>query len=102
MRWYAGPVVFDPAAIAADAVALAELPGGTGQERVRIDWLQRRLTRAPGSRHVDDVGNLVWTFGGAPYRLEDMHALTERIRADSILTGAKQLRAVLAEVLKPC
>ena len=26
---------FDPAAIAADAVALAELPGGTGHEQVR-------------------------------------------------------------------
>jgi tripeptide aminopeptidase len=69
MRWYAGPVVSDPAAIAADAVALAELHGGTSQERMRIDWLQRRLTRAPGSRHVDDVGNLVWTFGPPPYRL---------------------------------
>jgi len=62
-------VTFDPAAIAADAVALAELPGGTGHERVRIDWLQRRLTRAPGRRRVDDAGNLVWTFGPPPYRL---------------------------------
>ena len=32
---------------------------------------------------------------------EDMHAPTERIRADSIATGAAQLRAVLAEVLAP-
>lgn len=60
---------FDPAAIAADAAALAELPGGTGHERVRIDWLQRRLSQAPGSRHVDGVGNLVWAFGRPPYRL---------------------------------
>jgi len=30
---------------------------------------------------------------------EDMHATTMRIRADSIGTGARQLRAVLAEVL---
>ena len=30
---------------------------------------------------------------------EDMHAPTERIRADTIATGAEQLRAVLAEVL---
>jgi hypothetical protein len=29
-----------------------------------------------------------------------MHADTERIRADSILAGAEQLRAVLAEVLE--
>ena len=62
---------FDPAAIAADAVALAELHGGTGHEQVRIDWLQER-----------------------------MHAPTERIRADSIATGAAQLRAVLAEILE--
>ena len=34
---------------------------------------------------------------------EDMHAPTERIRADPIVTGARQLRAVLQEVLKlPC
>jgi hypothetical protein len=30
-----------------------------------------------------------------------MHAPTERIRADSIATGAAQLRAVLAELLEP-
>src|SRR6516162_1039439 len=60
---------FDPQAIAADAVALAELHGGTGHEQVRIDWLQRRLEHAPGNRSVDAVGNLIWTFGPAPYRL---------------------------------
>jgi hypothetical protein len=60
---------FDTGVIIADAVALAELPGGTGHEGVRIDWLHKRLTNAPGSRHVDDVGNLVWTFGPPPYRL---------------------------------
>lgn len=59
----------DTGVIIADAVALAELPGGTGHERVRIDWLNKRLAAAPGSRHVDGVGNLVWTFGPAPYRL---------------------------------
>jgi tripeptide aminopeptidase len=57
------------AAIAADAMTLAELPGGTGREGVRIDWLRRRLREAPGSRRVDDAGNLVWTFGPPPYRL---------------------------------
>jgi tripeptide aminopeptidase len=60
---------FDPAAIAADAVVLAGLDGGTGRERVRIDWLLRRLDGAPGSRHVDGAGNLVWAFGPPPYRL---------------------------------
>jgi len=60
---------FDPAAIAADAVTLAELHGATGQESVRIDWLQRRLAGVRGSRHVDGAGNLVWTFGPPPYRV---------------------------------
>jgi tripeptide aminopeptidase len=60
---------FDAAAIAADAVVLAELDGGTGRERVRIDWLLQRLHAAPGDRHVDGAGNLVWTFGPPPYRL---------------------------------
>ena len=60
---------FDTGVIIAEAVALAELPGGTGHERVRIDWLNKRLAAAPGSRHVDGVGNLVWTFGPPPYRL---------------------------------
>jgi acetylornithine deacetylase/succinyl-diaminopimelate desuccinylase-like protein len=50
-------------------MALAELPGGTGHEQVRIDWLQRRLAGKPGSRYVDEAGNLVWTFGPPPYRL---------------------------------
>ena len=59
----------DTGVIIADAVALAELPGGTGHERVRIDWLNERLAAAPGSRHVDGAGNLVWTFGPPPYRL---------------------------------
>ena len=59
----------DTGVIIADAVALAELPGGTGHERVRIDWLHKRLAAAPGRRHVDGVGNLVWTFGPPPYRL---------------------------------
>lgn len=57
------------AGIAADAVALAELDGGTGREQVRVDWLRRRLAGAPGERRVDDAGNLVWTFGPPPYRL---------------------------------
>lgn len=42
------------------------------------------------------VGALVYECLG-----QDMHAPTERIRADSIATGAAQLRAVLAEVLEP-
>jgi tripeptide aminopeptidase len=89
MRWYAGPVVFDPAAIAADAVALAELPGGTGHEQVRIEWLQRRLERAPGNRSVDDVGNLVWTFGPPPYRLAVLVHVDD-VFGDSTTRGIRQ------------
>ena len=62
-------MVLDPAAIAADAVTLAEMDSGTGREGVRIDWLRRRLDGAPGRRHVDEAGNLVWAFGPPPYRL---------------------------------
>ena len=39
---------FDSAAITADAITLAELPGGIGHEAVRISWLERRLAGAPG------------------------------------------------------
>src|SRR5438445_598252 len=60
---------FDAETIAADAMALAELPGGSGREQIRIDWLHKRLAGAPGRRHVDEAGNLVWTFGPPPYRL---------------------------------
>jgi len=75
-------IAFDPAAIAADAVMLAELHGGTGQESVRIDWLLRRLAGAPGCRHVDDVGNLVWAFGPRPYRLAVL------VHVDDVFTDA--------------
>jgi hypothetical protein len=46
----------DTGVIIADAVALAELPGGTGHERVRIDSLHQRLAyRLAVLVHVDDV-----------------------------------------------
>jgi len=60
---------FDPAAIAADAVTLAGMPGGTGHEKIRIDWLQRRLAGLAGDRRVDAAGNLVWALGPPPPRL---------------------------------
>ena len=47
IKWYAEAVPFDPAAIAADAVTLAELHGGTGHESVRIDWLPGRKPHLP-------------------------------------------------------
>ena len=122
---------FDTGAIASDAMALAELPGGTGHEQVRIDWLQRRLADihvSPGLRLATErldrrpAGSVPLTHplvtavlrstdanaalaAGIPAVAlgccagEDMHAPTERIRADSIAAGARQLRAVLREIL---
>ena len=116
---------FDTGAIAADAMALAELPGGTGHEQVRIDWLQRRpagsvplvhplvaaVLRARRSVGLPDTtgdgstdANAALAAGIPAVALgccvgEDMHAPTERIRADSIAAGAGQLQAVLAEIL---
>jgi acetylornithine deacetylase/succinyl-diaminopimelate desuccinylase-like protein len=95
---------FDPAAIAADAVVLAGLDGGTGRERVRIDWQLR-----PAGRSTSDgsAGANAALAAGIPAvalgcaKGENMHVPTERIRADSIVTGARQLRAVLQEVPEP-
>ena len=97
---------FDTGVIIADAVALAEMPGGTGQEQVRIDWPHERLAAAPGSRHdfrrLDrrKRGTRGRHTRGRPRLLRGRgHARPERIRADSIAVGARQLRAVLAELL---
>ena len=97
---------FDTGVIMADAVALTEMPGGTGQEQVRIDWLQERLAAAPGSRHDfrrfdrRKRGTRGRHTRGRPRLLRGRgHARPERIRADSIAAGARQLRAVLAELL---
>src|ERR1700691_3778436 len=59
----------DPAAIAADAVALAELDGGTGRERERIDWLLRLLHDTPRRRRANDAGNPVLAVRAPPHRL---------------------------------
>jgi len=117
--------IFDAEAVAADAVALAELPGGTGHEQVRIDWLQRRpagsvplshplvaaVLRARRSVGLPDTTGDGSTdanaalAAGIPAAVlgccaaEDMHAPTERIRADSIAADGGQLRAVLREIL---
>ncbi len=42
------------------------IPGATGSEEARIRWLEERLGGAGGSLARDEVGNLVWRFGGAP------------------------------------
>jgi hypothetical protein len=97
---------FDTGVFIADAVALAELPGGTGHEQVRTDWLHERLAAAPGSWHdfrrLDrrERGTRGRHTRGRPRLLRGRgHARPERIRAASIAVGARQLRAVLAELL---
>jgi hypothetical protein len=37
---------FDTGVIIADAVTLAELPGGTGHEQISVEWLHKRLGAA--------------------------------------------------------
>src|ERR1700689_4161286 len=116
-----GDAAFDPAAIA--AVADLEVSPGL---RLSVQQLDRRpagsipLTHplvAAVLRARRSIGLSATTADGstdanaalaagmpalalACYKGEDVHAPTERIRADSIAAGARQLRAVLAEVLE--
>ena len=41
------------------------VPAPTGSEEARIAWLDERLSGQLGSLARDDVGNLLWRFGGA-------------------------------------
>ena len=52
--------------IDADELArFTAIPAATGSEEARIAWLEQRLSGQPGSLARDEVGNLVWRFGGA-------------------------------------
>lgn len=57
----------DTQAIEADACAIAHIPAPSGCEAGRVAWLEERLAAAPGTRWRDEVGNLVWALGDAPY-----------------------------------
>jgi tripeptide aminopeptidase len=60
-----------------DLLALARVPAPTFDEGDRIAWLERRLEGAPGRRHVDATGNLIWRFGeGRPRVLVLAHVDT--------------------------
>ncbi|RDI73631.1 Acetylornithine deacetylase/Succinyl-diaminopimelate desuccinylase [Gaiella occulta] len=84
------------ARLVADLIAIAEIPAPTFDEVRRIDWLEQRLTNAPGTRTRDDAGNLVWRWSdGKPRVLVAAHVdnvfaaetdLTVR-RADGLLVG---------------
>lgn len=52
-----------PSSMLDDLVTLARLPAPTFDEGSRVAWLEKRLAAAPGQRHRDEVGNLVWTWG---------------------------------------
>jgi tripeptide aminopeptidase len=62
-----------------DAEELARftaIPAPTGSEDARIRWLEDRLAKLPGSRGRDEVGNLLWRFGGSPDLLLMAHVDT--------------------------
>lgn len=63
------------------------VPAPTGSEEARIGWLEDRLASAGGSLARDEVGNLVWRFGGgseSPELLLMAHVDTVFAGVDSI------------------
>jgi tripeptide aminopeptidase len=53
--------------IDADELArFTAIPAPTGSEEARIRWLEERLAGGAGSLARDEVGNLLWRFGGSP------------------------------------
>src|SRR5579871_954635 len=60
-----------------DVVAIARIPAPTFGEEARIEWIERRLAGAGGTRRRDAVGNLLWTWGeGTPELLLTAHVDT--------------------------
>ena len=49
--------------LVAEVLELAAIPAPTFAEEARLDWLDDRLTSAPGHRFRDAAGNLVWRWG---------------------------------------
>lgn len=47
----------------------AAIPAPTGAEEARLQWLERRLSHAPGTRRRDSAGNLIWSLGASPAQL---------------------------------
>lgn len=63
--------------IDADELArFTAIPAPTGSEDARIRWLEDRLVELPGSLGRDEVGNLLWRFGGSPELLLMAHVDT--------------------------
>jgi tripeptide aminopeptidase len=56
---------------------IARIPAPTFAERRRLEWLETTLAGAPGRRHRDEAGNLVWRLGeGRPRLLLLVHVDT--------------------------
>jgi tripeptide aminopeptidase len=70
----------------AELAAFAAVPAPTGAEEPRLAWLEQRLRDAPGVRHRDAAGNLVWSFDeGRPELLVMAHV-------DTVFDAATELR----------
>ncbi|HSC04577.1 MAG TPA: M20/M25/M40 family metallo-hydrolase [Solirubrobacteraceae bacterium] len=63
--------------IDADELArFTSIPAPTGGEDARLRWLESRLAGGAGSLERDEVGNLLWRFGGSPELLLMAHVDT--------------------------
>jgi acetylornithine deacetylase/succinyl-diaminopimelate desuccinylase-like protein len=101
-----GDAAFDPAAIAADAVALAGSVPHT-HPLVAVLRARRSVGLPPRTGDGSTDANATLAAGIPAVALgccegRDLHAPTERIRAGSISGGAEQLRAVLHDIAAPC
>jgi len=69
-----------------ELATFAAIPAPTGAEGKRLDWLERRLGGAPGHRHRDGAGNLIWSFAdGRPELLVMAHV-------DTVFDASTELR----------
>jgi tripeptide aminopeptidase len=82
--------------IDADELArFTAIPAPTGSEDARIRWLENRLAGGVGTLGRDEVGNLLWRFGGSPELLLMAHVDTvfhgldeiDVVRSDGELIG---------------
>lgn len=52
-----------------DIVEIARIPAPTFLEDARLAWIEERIADSSGSRWRDEVGNLVWAWGGGTPKL---------------------------------
>jgi tripeptide aminopeptidase len=74
--------------IDADELArFTAIAAATGSEEARIQWLENRLSGQRGSLERDEVGNLLWRFGGSPELLLMAHV-------DTVFHGLERIEVV--------